>query len=227
MNILVLNGSPKKEKSNTIKITNAFLNGISEVSNNNVKRINTIDYNINHCKGCLSCMRTGKCIINDDMTDILEDFIWADMIIWSFPLYGYSMPSNLKALVDRTLPLSSVSMKKVGDRYVHVTKKDFSKLKSVMICGCGFPNFENNFIPMRMIFKNMFGNENTTIITVAEAPMFNAIEAQTVTIPFLDVITKAGEEYIKEGKISDDTYQKINTPMIPADVYIKIVNGNV
>ena len=51
-----------------------------------------------------------------------------------------------------------------------------------MISGCGFPNFKNNFENMIGQFINMFGEENSTIIAVTESPMFNAKEAEIVTI---------------------------------------------
>lgn len=41
----------------------------------------------------------------------------AHLLIWSFPLYRYGMPAPLKALLDRTPPLSSIAMQKVGGRY--------------------------------------------------------------------------------------------------------------
>lgn len=147
------------------------------------------------------------------------------MLLFSFPLYGYGMPAPLKALMDRTLPLGSMSMQKVGERYEHVAQADFSHLRYVMICGCGFPNSKNNFEGMIRQFELMFPHDNT-IITVPESPMFNAPEAAEVTKPFLEVIRQAGREYAKVGKIEADTMKKLNTPMIPEEVYAKIANGN-
>ncbi len=43
MKILVINGSPKKENSDTMHITRAFLDGMNEVSQNEIKIINAID----------------------------------------------------------------------------------------------------------------------------------------------------------------------------------------
>ena len=118
MKILVINGSPKKEKSDTMHITRAFLDGMNEVSQNEVHIIHAIDKHIEYCTGCFACMRNGgNCIHNDDMRGILEEILDSDLLIWSYPLYCYGMPAPLKALLDRTLPLSSMAMQKVGDRY--------------------------------------------------------------------------------------------------------------
>lgn len=226
MKILVLNGSPKRDKSDTMHITRSFLMGMNDIRKNDVHIIDVIDKKIEYCTGCFECMKNGgKCIHQDDMHDILNEILQSDILIFSFPLYGYGMPAPLKALLDRTLPLGSMAMQKTGDRYEHVAQADFSHLRYVMICGCGFPNSKNNFEGMIKQFELMFPNNNT-IITVPESPMFNAPEAIEVTKPFLEVMRQAGREYANDGKISDDTMSKLNTPMIPEDVYAQIVNEN-
>lgn len=226
MKILVLNGSPKKEKSDTLHITNAFLDGMNEAQNNEVTIINSIEKNIKPCTGCFSCKRNGgKCIYDDDMRSILDKILNTDVIIWSFPLYCYGMPSTLKAIIDRTMPLSTMAMSKVNGRYEHDSQYDFSKIKYVMISGCGFPNFKNNFESMIGQFINMFGEEDSTIIAVPESPMFNVKEAEVVTLPFLKNIRRAGREYAQCGKISKETMELIKKPMIPEDEYVKICNS--
>ena len=141
MKILVLNGSPKRDESDTMHITRAFLEGMNEAEPQEVHTVHVIDRHIEYCTGCFSCMRNGgTCVHDDDMREILEEILTSDLLIWSFPLYCYGMPAPLKALLDRTLPLSSMAMQKVGDRYEHVGQADFSHLRYLMICGCGFPN---------------------------------------------------------------------------------------
>ena len=226
MKILVLNGSPKRDKSDTMHMTRSFLTGMNDIRKNDVQIIDVIDKKIEYCTGCFECMKNGgKCIHSDDMHDILNEILQSDILIFSFPLYCYGMPAPLKALMDRTLPLGSMAMQKVGERYEHVAQADFSHLRYVMICGCGFPNSKNNFEGMIKQFELMFPNNNT-IITVPESPMFNAPEAAPVTKPFLEVMRQAGREYTNDGKISDDTMRKLKLPMIPEEVYAEIVNGN-
>ena len=135
MKIFVLNGSPKREHSDTMRITRAFLDGMNETEPQAVHTIHVIDKHIEYCTGCFSCMRNGgSCIHNDDMKAILEEILNSDLLLLSFPLYCYGMPASLKALMDRTLPLSNMAMQKVGDRYEHVGQADFSHLRYLMIC---------------------------------------------------------------------------------------------
>ena len=219
MKILVFNGSPKREQSDTMHITRAFLEEIHI--------IHVIDRHIEPCTGCFACMRNGgNCMHNDDMCAILEEILNSDLLIWSFPLYCYGMPAPLKALLDRTLPLSSMAMRKVGDRYEHVEQADFSRLRYLMICGCGFPNSRHNFEPAVAQFRLCFPGRHP-VITVPESPMFSAPEAAVVTQPRLALVRKAGEQYARAREIAPELLAEIGTPMIPEEQYAAIVNGGV
>ena len=225
MRILEFNGSPKGEKSDTLCITRAFLAGMQEAGEQQVKVITAVDQHVEYCTGCFACMHNGgTCIYDDDMKGILEEILKSDLLIFSFPLYCYGMPAPLKAIIDRILPLSKMTMEKVGDRYEHVGQADYSHLKYLMICGCGFPNSKQNFEPAVSQFKLLFPCDHT-IITVPESPMFNAPEAAVVTGPRLELVKEAGRQYAKTGRIDPDLLSAICSPMIPEAQYAAIVNG--
>ena len=158
------------------------------------------------------------------MKAILDEILESDLLLFSFPLYCYSMPAPLKALLDRTMPLSSMVMQKAGDRYEHVGQADFSHLRYMMICGCGFPNSRHNFEPAVAQFKLMFPGD-TTIITVPESPMFNVPQAAQVTEPRLALVRKAGKQYAETGSIDEALLAEICSPMIPEETYAAIVNS--
>ena len=227
MKILVLNGSPKREQSDTMHITRAFLEGMQATDAQEIHIIHVIDKHIEPCTGCFACMRSGgDCIHDDDMCAILEEILLSDLLIWSFPLYCYGMPAPLKALLDRTLPLSSMAMRKVGDRYEHVGQADFSHLRYLMICGCGFPNSRHNFEPAVAQFRLCFPGRHP-ILTVPESPMFSAPEAAAVTEPRLALVRRAGEQYARKREIAPELLEEIGSPMIPEEQYAAIVNGGV
>ena len=206
-------------------VTRAFLEGMREAAPQDIHIMDVIDRHIEYCTGCFACKRNGgACIHDDDMRGILEEILESDLLLFSFPLYCYGMPAPLKALLDRTMPLSSMAMRKVGERYEHVGQADFSRLRYLMICGCGFPNSRHNFEPAVMQFRLCFPR-NHAIITVPESPMFNAPEAAAVTVPRLELVRQAGRQYAQTGEIDEALLSEIGSPMIPEEQYAVIVNG--
>ena len=224
MKISVYNGSPKRENSDTMHITRAFLEGMKEYGEQEIKQVNIIDRHIEYCRGCFSCMRNGgNCVLDDDMKEILRRIPESDLLIFSFPLYAYGMPAPMKAFIDRLLPLTSMEMREVDGSYRHVGQTDLSHIKYVMICGGGFPNSRNNFEPAVSQFIKLFPGDHT-IITIPESPMFNAPEAAPVTVTCLELVKEAGKQYAEDLRVSEKLLEEIGTPMIPEEQYAKIVN---
>ncbi len=225
MKVLVLNGSPK-EKSDTFRMTDAFLKGFNREGKHDVTVIDVIDKKIAPCKGCFGCWQQleGHCLIQDDQNGILDLYRDADVILWSFPLYCYGMPSHLKALLDRTIPLVQMKMVQEPDGTVrHVPLADFSRIHTLVITGCGFPDWEGNFDALKIQCRNCFGN--LTMVCVPETPMLNVPHAAVVADPLLERFVKAGEEYEASLTLSQATVAELEHPMIPAEEYIRIVNG--
>ena len=226
MKVLVLNGSPK-QKSDTFRMTEAFLKGLNRTGEHEIRVIRVIEKNIAPCRGCFGCWQRmdGHCVIEDDQNGILDLYRRAELIIWSFPLYCYGMPSHLKAVLDRTIPLVKMNMEKQPDGTVrHEALADFSKIRTLVICGCGFPAWEGNFDGLKMMCKICFGSPD--MVCVPETPMLNVPEAEPVTEPLLRRFQQAGEEYAARMRLSPETVAALETPMIPAETYIRIVNQN-
>ena len=225
MKVLVLNGSPKKQ-SDTFRMTERFLKGLNPAGEHEVTVVNVIEKAIAPCKGCFGCWQQGKghCLIDDDQNGILDLYRTSDLIIWSFPLYCYGMPSHLKAVLDRTIPLMKMDMVQLDDgRVQHVALADFSKIHTVVISGCGFPDWEGNFDALKMQCRQCFGN--LTMVCVPETPMLNVPQAAVVADPLLDRFEAAGAEYAKNLSLSPETVAGLEAPMIPKEMYIRIVNG--
>ena len=62
------------------------------------------DKKINFCRACYACFKTGKCILNDDMADILDKVQEAEVLVIATPTYFLTMNGMLKATIDRFLP---------------------------------------------------------------------------------------------------------------------------
>ena len=99
-NILIISASPRK-CGNSDMLCDEFLRGAKE-SGNNVEKIFLRDTRVNYCLGCGVCNSTHKCIQHDDMADILDKMVKADVIVLATPVYFYTMNAQLKTLIDRT-----------------------------------------------------------------------------------------------------------------------------
>ena len=220
MKILVLNGSPKK-KSDTMVLTNAFLRGIKKNGNHEISVMNISEMKISSCRGCFGCwqVKNKHCVIDDDQNRILDLYPEVDLIIWSFPLYCFGMPSHIKAVLDRTIPLNQMKMEIVDGRTRHLPMVDFSKIHTVVISGCGFPNYEHNFEGLSRQCDLCFGN--LTKIFVPETPLLNIPEAKPVTEPKVLAFENAGEEYAKNFSLSPETIENLQSLMISKEDYIR------
>ncbi len=100
--ILILSGSPRKG-GNSDTLCDAFMRGALEAGNQ-VKKINVAEKNVHYCTGCYYCNdHKGECVFKDDMKEILQDIIDADVLVLASPVYFYSIDAQLKTVIDRTV----------------------------------------------------------------------------------------------------------------------------
>jgi len=87
----------------TSTMCNSFADGLaSEGIGSDV--VYPIEMNIKHCNGCGSCSKSGKCVIEDDMSMIYELFESADLFVPSSPVRFSGPSSIIKIVLDRFQP---------------------------------------------------------------------------------------------------------------------------
>lgn len=99
MNVIVISTSLRAH-SNSDALANEFIRGAQDAGHS-VEKISLVDKNIQFCKGCLACQKLGKCVIKDDVNDIMEKVLNADVVVWATPIYYYEMSGQMKTLIDR------------------------------------------------------------------------------------------------------------------------------
>ena len=105
----------------------------------------------------------------------------------------------------------------------HEALADFSRIHTLVICGCGFPDWDGNFDGLKMMCRICFGGPD--MVCVPETPMLNIPAAAPVADPLLARFEAAGEEYAATLHLSPETVAALETPMIPKEDYIRNVNG--
>lgn len=104
-NVLVISSTPRKG-GNSDLLADAFFKGAQEAGHT-AEKITLRDKNLNFCRGCLACQKTGRCVINDDAQEIVQKMLSADVIAFATPIYYYEMCGQLKTMLDRSNPLYS------------------------------------------------------------------------------------------------------------------------
>lgn len=106
MNVLLINGSPKKQ-GNTGSALKLVADELSVLGHNaNLQHI--IDYNIHGCNGCFGCQKNNEfpgCVIDDDHHKIRDLILESDAVLLGSPLYMWGFTAQLKALLDRNICL--------------------------------------------------------------------------------------------------------------------------
>ncbi len=221
MNILLINGSPKGKNSNTYKLSTSFIEGIKSKSDNVVVdelQVNKLD--LKPCIGCFSCWNKtpGKCVLKDEMSSVIDNLLWADITIWSFPLYYFNVPGNLKTLIDRQLPMVLPFMVQDAESGSHPGRYDMSNKRNVLISTCGFYTTKGNYDSVIPMFNHLLGKDNYETIFCSQGELFRVPELSKRTNEYLGFVKNAGSEFVN-GKITEDTRKQLDTLLFPKETF--------
>jgi multimeric flavodoxin WrbA len=101
MKIVCLLGSPR-EKGNSATIANRFCDTAERLGAEiRIFALNKLEYK--GCQGCMACKtKLDRCILEDDLTDVLEAVRETDLLVLATPIYLFDVTSQLKTFFDRT-----------------------------------------------------------------------------------------------------------------------------
>jgi len=98
--IVVITGSPRKN-GNSFAMTDAFIQA-AEAKGHTVTRFDAAFLKIGGCHACETCFKTGKaCSFDDDFNTIAPAILEADAVVFTTPVYWYSIPAQIKGVIDR------------------------------------------------------------------------------------------------------------------------------
>ena len=73
-----------------------------------IDHVNIVDVEVNGCKACFACKANidePACIQTDDGNQLFNRMIAADGLVFAAPLFCWGFPSQIKALLDRSICL--------------------------------------------------------------------------------------------------------------------------
>ena len=102
--IVVITGSPRKN-GNSFAMTDAFIQS-AQAKGHTVTRFDAAMQKVGGCRACETCYSTGKaCTFDDDFNTIAPAILEADAIVFTMPVYWYSIPAQIKGVIDRIFSL--------------------------------------------------------------------------------------------------------------------------
>lgn len=120
--IVVVTGSPRKN-GNSFAMTDAFIQA-AQAKGHTVTRFDAAMMKIGGCRACETCYKTGKaCSFDDDFNTIAPAILEADAVVFTMPVYWYSIPAQIKGVIDRVYSLV-------------VGEKDYAGKECAMIVCC-------------------------------------------------------------------------------------------
>ena len=123
MKKIVIISTSIRANSNSEVLAESFAKG-AESAGHQVEFISLKGKRIDFCKGCLTCQNTGKCVIRDDVADIMDKVLEADVVAWATPIYYYEMSGQMKTLIDRLNPMFPMDYKFRDIYFLSVAAED-------------------------------------------------------------------------------------------------------
>lgn len=148
--VLGIIGSPR-QGGNTEILVDEVLSG-AESAGAIVKKVILNKLNINPCQACNSCYKTGKCMHDDDMLELLKKMEESDIWVLGTPIYWWGPTAQFKAFLDR---------------WVSIARSTFQGKKVILAIpmGGGSESYAQHTVAMfEDIFSYLGMNHITTIL---------------------------------------------------------------
>ena len=133
--IVVITGSPRKN-GNSFAMTDAFIKAAEE-KGHTITRFDAAMKKVEGCHACETCYSTGKaCTFDDDFNTIAPAILEADAIVFTMPVYWYSIPAQIKGVIDRIFSMVVGGKEIAGKECALITcceEEDLSVMDGVRI----------------------------------------------------------------------------------------------
>ncbi len=229
MKITAFNGSPRGKAGNTHIIVEEFLKGAEEAGAE-TENILLNKKKIRECIGCFDCWTKtpGECIIKDDMDELMEKFVSSDIVVMASPLYTDNVSGLMKIFMDRMIPIIEPYFVRDENGETRHKKRYEKYPKIAVISNCGFPE-QSHFQVLKLFFRRVARNLHTEVIGEIYRGEGEILKNENPLIkPFIKkylyFVKKAGEEIVKNGKISEEIQKKLERPIIPYRLYFSGAN---
>ena len=224
MKILSINSSPRTGgESKTELMLNYLVEGMQEAGAE-VEVVNLNEKKIKHCIGCFTCWTKtpGICIHKDDMTkELFPKWLKSDLAVYATPLYHYTVNAEMKAFIERTLPVLEPFFEQSDNRTVHPLRQ--TPPYAVVLSVAGFLEM-SVFDQLSNYVQFLFGGNKRLLAEIYRpaAEMLSRIEDKKEDV--FQATIQAGRELVASRQVSTETLNKIQQPIIDFQTFAQMGN---
>lgn len=220
--VLVINGSPKIEKSNTAFLLNPFMEGMKKAGAS-VELIYTRKLKILPCIGCFKCWgeTIGECFIQDDMQELYTKLRDADILVLATPVYS-SLPGEMQNFVNRLVPLIEPILEFRNGRTRARCHEDVNISKLLAVVVSGWWEIENLNVTISVI-EEVAKNYSIEFAGAIRRPHCYPLQDETEkSKEILQMLEKVGFKLIKKGRMDKDNLDIISQPLADKEEYTQL-----
>ena len=224
MKILALNSSPRSGgQSKTEMMLNYLVEGMRDAGAE-VKVVNLREKTVKNCIGCFTCWTKtpGKCIHKDDMTtELFPNWLKSDLVVYATPLYQYTVNAEMKAFIERTLPVFEPFFQQRDNRTTHPLRQ--APPDAVLLSVAGFPEM-SVFDQLSKYVTFLFGRQMRLLAEIYRpaAEILPRIKDKKEDI--FQATFQAGRELVNSKRVSIETLDRIQQPIIDVQTFTQIGN---
>ena len=159
--IVLITGSPRKDGNS--KIMADSFDRAARAREIEVKRYDAVRLDMSGCYACDDCFKNGKaCAVEDQFNALANDIMDADGLVFAAPVYWYSAPSQIKAVMDHF-------------RAFKVAGKNFTGKKCALLTCCSDED-ENAMRGFEYSFRKSMEYMNANIVDEIMIPGIKTAE---------------------------------------------------
>jgi multimeric flavodoxin WrbA/putative sterol carrier protein len=179
---------------------------------------------INYCVSCFTCWTKtpGKCVQKDYMSEeLFPMYLESDLCVLATPLYHYTLNAEMKAFIERTLPVVEPFFVQKEGLTTHPLRQAIPA--TVILSGAGFPEM-SVFNLLKSYVRFLFGDSLVAEIYRPAAEMLARAGSNAEAADVVLALTQAGRELVDAKRIEPDTLSRIEQPLTDFEAMAPLTN---
>ncbi|HII75843.1 MAG TPA: flavodoxin family protein [Methanolinea sp.] len=178
--VLAFAGSPRRG-GNSETLLDWVLSSMAEEDGVVIEKIPLTEANVNPCRGCNACHKTGECVVKDDAIPLFNRILAAECLAVASPIYSMGITAELKGLIDRA---QFIWARKFILKNLYFPNEQIRRHKGIFIstAGLSWDNVFDAAFPAVTAFFNTLGFEYYDNIIANDMDRYQGIRGHPTAI---------------------------------------------